>query len=92
MSNDIIRVWGKADDLALEYSLGEDGLWYARVPPDLTDGQYAAEIRAMNRCGEIGFWTGILYMHSGRAFLRLKPQRFVLWLQPPVVELILQER
>ncbi len=92
MINDIIRVWGKADDLALEYTLGADGLWYAQVPPDLTDGQYAAEVRAMNRCCEIGFWTGILYMHSGRATLYLKPQRYILWLQPPAVELVLRER
>ncbi|MBR1810993.1 MAG: Ig-like domain-containing protein [Clostridia bacterium] len=87
MRNEIVRVWGKADNLALEYLRGDDGLWYANVPPDIKDGEYAAEIYAQNTCGATAFWTGILYMHSGRARLILKPQPYVLWLQPPAVEL-----
>ena len=101
MTNDIVRVWGTADSFVLEYRKGADGRWYAEVPPDITDGQYAAEIHARNTCGETACWTGILYMHGGRAELRLRPQRYTLWLQPaelalcllpPAVRLILKER
>ena len=90
MTNGIVKVWGKADNLALEYTKGGDGLWYANVPADLEDGEYAAEVYARNACGATAFWTGILYMHSGRARLVLKPQPYVLWLQPPAVTLTLR--
>ena len=101
MTNDIVRVWGSADSFTLEYAPGGDGRWYASIPPDLEDGQYAAEILAQNLCGEIGSWTGVLYMHKGRAELRLRPQRYTLWFQPPCfavhlepprIKLILKER
>lgn len=88
MTNGIVKVWGRADSLALVYSQRGDGCWYAEVPADLEDGEYAAEVYAQNTCGGTAYWTGILYMHSGRARLVLKPQPYVLWLQPPAVELI----
>ena len=87
MNNDIIKVWGRADAYALEYSLCPDGLWEVSVPPDLTDGQYAAEIWARNRCGETGYWSGFLFMHRGRAKLYLIPRKYSLWMQPPRVTL-----
>ena len=88
MTNGIVKVWGRADSIALEYSQLVDWCWYAEVPADMEDGEYAAEVYAQNACGGTAYWTGILYMHSGRARLVLKPQPYVLWLQPPAVELI----
>ena len=80
--NIITDVWGKADTLNLVYSLDSDGLWTVNVPPDLSDGCYAAEIWAKNLCGEVGYWSGFLYMHQGRARLYLESKKYSLWLMP----------
>lgn len=84
---EIVRVWGRADevDLVFRHISGND--WAVNVPPDLSDGQYACEIHAENNYGERAMWTGILYMHCGNACLHLAPSRFVLWLLPEGVVL-----
>lgn len=83
MSNDsIVRVWGYADTFEIEFYKGKDNRWYANVPPDIVDGQYAVGIYALNNVGEQTYWAGILYMHSGRACLHLNKQKYSLWLLP----------
>ena len=87
MNTVITDVWGKADGINLNYALKSDGFWYASVPADLSDGCYAAEIWARNNSGEIGYWSGFLYMHQGRAKLYLEPNKYSLWLTPTQVVL-----
>jgi len=78
----IVRVWGKADKYDLTFHKGADGGWNTAVPPDLTDGQYATEIHALDEQGMIALWTGILYMHNGRACLHLKEDEYTFWFLP----------
>ena len=78
----IVRVWGSADEHALEFKQSKSGGWEVVVPPDLRDGQYAALIRAENIAGQRAMWTGILYMSGGVARLTLKESRFTAWLSP----------
>lgn len=85
--NTITDVWGKADGINLIYAIDSDGVWKTNVPPDLSDGCYATEIWAKNICGELGFWSGFLYMHRGRAKLYLKPKKYSLWLMPGQISL-----
>lgn len=69
----IVRVWGKADTFDLEFTQEADGKWaFAGLPPDLTDGQYAVEIHALNTEDAIATWVGILYMRRGKLSLNLK--------------------
>jgi hypothetical protein len=77
----IVRVWGKADNIDLELHL-VGKVWEVMVSPDLSDGQYAVTLYAATSSGEIGMWTGILFMSAGVACLRLSNDRFVVWLQP----------
>lgn len=78
----ITRVWGRADTFDIEFSERTDGKWYINIPPDLTDGQYAVELYAQNSYGERAYWTGILYMHNGRACLHFNKKSCTLWLRP----------
>ena len=65
MSAEVKRVWGKADDLSLEFNYVGGDEWQTRVPPETKDGIYACELWAINSIGELGHWTGELYMCSG---------------------------
>ncbi len=78
----ITRVWGRADAFDIEFTKRSDGKWYVNIPPDLTDGQYAVELYAQNSYGERAYWTGILYMHNGRACLHFNKKSCTLWLRP----------
>ena len=84
----IVRVWGFADTYALEFTpvvINQYGdiRWEANVPPDLSDGQYATELYAMNKAGKQAMWTGILYMQSGQCRIVLRRERFIAWLLSP---------
>lgn len=81
MNNDIVRVWGTADNISLELEFKE-GRWVQSLPPDLTDGQYAVSLYAQNRGGDIGMWTGMLYVSQGLSCIHLKKERFSFWLKP----------
>ena len=78
----VTRVWGRADAFEIEFAKQTDGKWCVNIPPDLKDGQYAVELYAQNSYGERAYWTGILYMHNGRACLYLNKTSCVLWLRP----------
>ena len=75
----VIRVWGNADSLSIEFTHVGGGIWQCQVPPDTKDGQYAAQISAINEFGETAYWTGILYMCSGVCCFKLFPKPFLLW-------------
>ena len=60
----IIRLWGKADNLDIEFK-NEGGIWKVNIPPDLTDGAYAVHLTAVNENGECSYWVGELYMADG---------------------------
>jgi hypothetical protein len=63
---EIIKVWGRADDIELNFVKDESGAgWYISVPADMVDGTYACEFTALNASGNYGFWTGFLYMCNG---------------------------
>ncbi len=47
------------------------GGWCVIVPPDLKDGQYDTLIVGTNEAGEEGAWSGILYMLTGNACLKI---------------------
>ena len=81
-NNAIVRVWGRADRYDLNFHKGVDGSWNTVVPPDLTDGQYATEIHAIDESNMVAIWTGILYMHNGRACLHLKKDKYTFWFKP----------
>lgn len=68
--SEIVRVWGKADGLNIEFEKKGDR-WLCLVPPDTQDGQYACEINARNAAGKTAFYTGILYMCSGVCHLEI---------------------
>ena len=85
MDNGVIRVWGTADRFDIEFSKDINNRWYATVPPDLTDGQYAVSIYALNSYDETAYWAGILYMHSGKATLKIEYSKYKLWLKPPML-------
>lgn len=90
---EIVHVWGRADSTALIFRhVGGDN-WAVDVPPDMSDGQYACEIHAENNYGERTMWTGILYMHTGRACLHIAGTRLQLWALPGKIGLqLLPER
>ncbi len=54
------------------YTLVENGEgWSVEVPPDLKDGQYDTLIVGTNEIGEQGAWSGVLYMLTGKACLKI---------------------
>lgn len=67
---EVVRVWGKADGLDIEFEK-RGGKWLCLVPPDTKDGQYACEINAYNAAGKTAFYAGILYMCSGVCHLQI---------------------
>lgn len=79
---DIKRVWGTADELSLEFSYIGDEQWETTVPPDTDDGIYAAELWAINGAGELGHWTGELYMCSGICHIRIFSKPYQIWFKP----------
>ena len=85
---EVVRMWGKADNYILEFEVGADGKWRAVVPPDLTDGQYAVEIHAVNSWGGEANWTGILYMRQGEVHFELHKEAYTFWLQPDRIDIV----
>ena len=87
---EIVRVWGFVDGSEIVFSKGAHGNWETAVPPDLSDGQYAAEILAENGFGERAIWSGILYMHNGKACLHLNDMKYTFWLEPMAVNIFFE--
>lgn len=87
MSAEIVRVWGRADEIDLVFRHISGNGWAVNVPPDLSDGQYACEIHAENNYGERAMWTGILYMSAGVCCLKINAQRYVLSLLPSALSM-----
>lgn len=85
-SPDIIRVWGTADNIALELKQN-NGRWVCNLPPDLVDGQYAIQLFAMRGNGETGMWTGVLYITNGIRCLHLNKEKYTLWLMPELIRI-----
>lgn len=86
----IARVWGKADAHELEFREGKGGRWHVKVPPDLSDGQYAVELYAQDITGRSAMWTGVLYMSDGVCHIALRQGRYTAWLVPERAEAVLQ--
>lgn len=88
---EIIRVWGRADRFDIEFSridINRDDQWEVSIPPDLSDGQYAVEIHAINRAGYTDFWTGILYMANGNLiYFRLYDSNYIVTMSPDIYEI-----
>lgn len=74
----IKRVWGGADNFALDFAYSEKKKrWVsADFPPDFEDGQYVCELFAEHINGNISIWTGILYVSNGAACLHIKQEPF----------------
>ncbi len=89
-SPDIIRVWGTADNIELELK-NNDGRWECNLPPDLIDGQYAVQLFAMRGSGDIGMWTGVLYITNGIRCLHLNKEKYTLWLMSEQIRTQLTE-
>lgn len=85
----IVRVYGKADNFDLEFTPTGGNEWECTIPPDMTDGQYATEIYALDSEGYFAYWTGILYMLKGRVHLCLKESKYKIQLLPQKLELII---
>lgn len=84
--NKILRVWGCADEIPLE--LYEDGgKWKCSLPPDLEDGQYAAQLFALKSNGMTGVWTGVLYIANGLCCIKLKQEKYTLRIMPERVNI-----
>lgn len=76
----IVRVYGRCDGFEVIFQKTEEGLWTAEVPPDLTDGKYAAEIFAEDIASKVVCWTGFLYLYDSRLVrLELAGRRQILW-------------
>lgn len=84
MKGEIVRVWGRADAFDLSFGKRGDKTWETLIPPDMTDGQYAAEIFAEDQYGATALWSGILYMHSGTAHLHLNREKYTFWVLPMI--------
>ncbi|MCM1544860.1 MAG: PF13754 domain-containing protein [Ruminococcus sp.] len=87
----VVRLYGKADNFDIELKRDESGWWSCDVPPDMSDGQYAVELHAINEYGESAYWTGELFMCSGVCHLEIKEQKFVIWFQPKKFEIKFQQ-
>ncbi len=66
----VIRLFGKADSFDIEFSRKGDK-WEVDIPPDMTDGVYAAQLTAVDELGETAYWVGELYMCSGVCHLKI---------------------
>ena len=76
---DVRRVWGKADNLSLEFTYIGQEQWETIVPADTKDGVYAVELWAVNGVGDIGHWTGELFMCSGVCCIKIFQQSYQIW-------------
>lgn len=74
----IIRLWGKADDLEIEFK-NEGGIWKVDVPPDLTDGVYAVVLHALNELYESTTWVGELFMSNGACCIKINYAPYQVW-------------
>lgn len=61
----IVSMTGHADNFSLVFTQCNDGRWAVTVPPDLSDGMYVCDVRAVDHMGTTIYWTGILYMADG---------------------------
>lgn len=77
----ILRVWGKADSFDIEFNYESGTRWKCSVPPDTKDGQYAAEIWAINEFSELAYWTGELFMCNGVCCLRFDDSPYRIWVK-----------
>lgn len=83
MAVEIIRLWGTADQFDIEFKKNNyTGRWDTTIPADLEDGHYVVELYAMNKFGEVGYWTGVLFMLQGRPHIHIQPPRYVIWSKP----------
>ena len=62
MFKNIVSVYGKCDGVFISFNLTSDGRWECKIPADFTDGTYVVELYAEDVGGNIGFYTGKLYM------------------------------
>ncbi len=92
MSTDVKRVWGKADSFALEFNYIGDEQWETTVPPDTKDGVYAVELWAINGAGELGHWTGELFMCSGVCCVRIFSQPYQIWFKAKKHQITIDKR
>lgn len=89
---DIKRVWGKADGLSLEFKYVGGEQWDATVPPDTKDGIYAVELWAINGIGELGHWTGELYMCSSVCCVRIFSKPYQIWFKPKRNKIVFERK
>lgn len=88
---DVKRVWGKADNLSLEFTYLGQEQWETTVPPDTKDGVYAVELWAINGAGELGHWTGELFMCSGVCCVTIFQQPYQIWFKKKKSQLVLEK-
>lgn len=74
----IIRLWGKADELDIEFK-NEGGVWKVDIPPDLTDGVYAVVLHAINELHELATWVGELFMSNGACCIKINYAPYQVW-------------
>ena len=91
MSTDVKRVWGKADSLSLEFTYLGQEQWETAVPPDTKDGIYAVELWAVNSVGDIGHWTGELFMCSGVCCVTIFQQPYQIWFKRKKNQIVLNK-
>lgn len=88
---DVKRVWGKADNLSLEFKYLGQEQWETTVPPDTKDGVYAVELWAVNGAGELGHWTGELFMCSGVCCIKIFQQPYQIWFKKKKSQLVFEK-
>lgn len=59
------------------------------MPPDTKDGVYAVELWAVNAIGEIGHWTGELYMCSGVCCVQIFVKPYQVWFRDRKYKIII---
>lgn len=88
----VIRVWGTADNRSFECEQRADGKWKFKLPIDKTDGQYAAEVYAMDEAGKTDHWVGMLYINHGHPCLHLLEQKYSIQREPPNYKIRFERR
>ena len=73
---DIVRVWGHADEISIEFIRAHGNCWVCRVPPDTDDGVYAVEVWAVNEIGQTAYITAELFMSQGRPCLTFNKSKY----------------
>ena len=87
----VIRLYGKADELNIEFSRNGDK-WEADVPPDMTDGVYACQLTAIDELGELAYWVGELYMVNGVCCLKISELPYRVQIKPKEYEVAFHKR